>query len=222
MLQSALDPSVQQVSGLDGRRSEVRDPLLEHGRPQSQLLQRELGRAGLEPSRLRGVRGHGPRQPGHRSAEHRLTLIGREPSQPTGQSREPLPSASADREQLVVVAEQIAQRGADELHRHVAVGGLEVIDLVDHDQQTRDSTSHLDQELALALRQWLPRIEHADRRIDPGEEIAGHGRVVTVNRPDPGGVDQIESRGQQLVVELNARQLHAQVVARVPSFGHIV
>lgn len=97
-----------------------------------------------------------------------------------------------------------------------------MIDLVDHDQQTRHSTRHLDQELALAVRQWLPRIEHADRGIDPGQEISGHGRVVTVNRPDPGGVDQLESRGQQLVVELDARQLYTQVVARVPSFGHIV
>lgn len=190
----ALDPSVEQASSLDGRRAEIRDPLLEHGRPRVQLLERQLGCARLEPSRLRRVRGRAPRQPSHRSAVKRFALIGREPPQPERQAREPLPPASADREQLAAgIANQVAQRGADELHRGVPVGGVEVIDPVDDDQKPGHSAGCLEQQVAFGLRQRLPRIQHADRRVGPGEEIARDGRVVTVDRSDPGGVDQLES-----------------------------
>jgi hypothetical protein len=218
-----FDPLVEQVAGLDGRRRQIRDPLLEQGRAQVQLLQRKLGRASLEPGRPRSIRGDVPRQPDHWAQEQRLALLGREPTQPPHQARQPLAPAGAHREQLVVgIAKQITQRGADELHCHVAVRGLKMIDLVNHDQLSWHPIRHLTQPLALGFGQRLPRIQHADRRVDPREELTRDGGVVTVNRPDPRGVDELESRSKQLLVELDARQLHAQVVARIPALGHII
>ena len=127
-LERAVDPSVEQVAGFDGRRAEVRDPLLEHGGLRRQLIQRQLGRSCLEPSRLRGVRGGVRGQSSHRLQQQRLTLVPRELPHATQQAREPFAPASADRQQVGVgvAAEQIAQRRADEPDREVAVGGIEV------------------------------------------------------------------------------------------------
>ena len=70
LLERAPDTSVEQIPGFGrsaARRSAIRCSTCH--RPRTELIERKLDRARLEPCRLRGVRGDAPRQPSHRPQE---------------------------------------------------------------------------------------------------------------------------------------------------------
>ena len=97
-----------------------------------------------------------------------------------------------------------------------------MIDFVDDHQQSRNARSRFEQQLALALRERLPGVEHAHGCVDSGQEVACDRRVVAVDRTDPRGIDQLEPGPQQLMIELDARELDATVVGGIPGLGHVL
>ena len=223
LLERPLDSPLEQVSGLRARRCELGDPPLEHLGPRAELIEGQLDRARLEARRLRDLARGPSGQLGDRAPQQGVTLFGGQLAQARQERSEAFAAASADREQLDLVAsEQVAQGRADELDRELAVGVVEVVDFVDHQQQPGDASGRLPKQFALGLRQRLAGVEHAERGVDPGEEAAGHLGVVRVNRPDPGGVDQLEPDPQQVVLQFDAGELHAQAVARIPRLGHVL
>jgi hypothetical protein len=110
-VQGTPDALLEQIASFAAGDAKLGDALLEQLAAASQLIERQCDGVGLEARGLRGLRGHAAGQPCDGPHEQRLTLAGgRQLVQALPKRGDPVAVASADREQLDLLAGHRAGR----------------------------------------------------------------------------------------------------------------